>query len=480
MEWQWIVGVLLAATGSIISNLGLNLQKLQHVRAASAAKKAADSSASSAPDGAGVSSAGADARTGKGASTPQPYFRQPLWIFGLSLVILGSFGDFAALAFASQSTVAPLGSLTLVTNVLFAPLLLGEPISRWDCGGTMIIVLGCTLAIAGSPKREEQFDRVWQLQDLFLQRNFVVYAAFVTASFFGLVMFGRHSDRLRKHKRDEYPRYELLHRFVSAAAAGVIGAQSVLFGKCAAELLVIWAKGDNPFLHALTYFVIFMLFFTIFLQIRFLNKALMKFEAMVVVPIFQSFWMVVSVISGMVFFGEYKQLLNETAPLFGIGVFVTIVGLVVLSQRKNHGASFAATPIHRAEVAPINGLGSPSNSQDSSASDTQALLGPSATDDERRNSDSELNRPLLQPLAVPVVMEPVFGHLVVSPASVSRKLPARPRGEHGYHTIASMPSPSAAAVVPLAAAALESERGPGTAGGRTPMQEMNALHKRTL
>lgn len=39
------------------------------------------------------------------------YSRQPLWVLGMALVVFGSFFDFAALAFAAQSIIAPLGSV---------------------------------------------------------------------------------------------------------------------------------------------------------------------------------------------------------------------------------------------------------------------------------------------------------------------------------------------------------------------------------
>jgi hypothetical protein len=48
----------------------------------------------------------------------KPFSPLPLeqWQFGLCLVIGGSIADFVALKYADQSVVAPLGSLTMVTN----------------------------------------------------------------------------------------------------------------------------------------------------------------------------------------------------------------------------------------------------------------------------------------------------------------------------------------------------------------------------
>jgi hypothetical protein len=68
----------------------------------------------------------------RNATTARPdpeadsYVKQPLWLVGLSLVVFGSIADFTALSLGPQSLVAPLGSLTLVSNTIFAPLLLKE------------------------------------------------------------------------------------------------------------------------------------------------------------------------------------------------------------------------------------------------------------------------------------------------------------------------------------------------------------------
>lgn len=48
----------------------------------------------------------------------------------------------------AQSLVAPLGSLTLVANVLMAPWVLKETVTARDLKSTALIVLGCILAVA--------------------------------------------------------------------------------------------------------------------------------------------------------------------------------------------------------------------------------------------------------------------------------------------------------------------------------------------
>ena len=59
------------------------------------------------------------------------------------------------------------------------------------------------------------------------------------------------------------------------------------------------------FVYVETYLVLLGLFATIFLQIKWLNSGLQLFPSVVIVPTFQSFWILISVLSGMMFFGTH-------------------------------------------------------------------------------------------------------------------------------------------------------------------------------
>jgi hypothetical protein len=119
-----------AQVASVVSNLGVNTQKLSLMR---------------------------EAR--RRAAGPRAYCRQPLWLLGLGLVVLGSLGDFAALGFAAQSLVTPVGAVTMVANLLFASAWLGEELSRRDVGATGLIVVGAVGAAAFADKSEQCYRR---------------------------------------------------------------------------------------------------------------------------------------------------------------------------------------------------------------------------------------------------------------------------------------------------------------------------------
>ena len=269
------------------------------------------------------------------------YTRQLTWQCGLVLVILGSLFDFAALAFASQSLIAPLGSLTLVSNVFLAPLLLKEKLSRRDVVCTLVIVVGAALAVSCA-SHDDSTQSVSAMFSNFLRIEFIAYAAVVVLSVVALRVMTWKAAALRKrahNNREAAKRYQAgmkYHRFGYAAAAGIMGAQSVLFAKCTSTLFRTMIAGEGiMFVYPGTYGVLLGLGVTIFFQIRWLNSGLRLFPALYVVPVFQSFWILVSVVSGMIFFQEYHGVLDQPLQACGFcaGIFLTIGGVYVLSQK---------------------------------------------------------------------------------------------------------------------------------------------------
>ena len=98
-------GAGLAVAASIVSNLGVNIQKYSHLNEAA-----------------------------KPVRERQPYIRRPVWWLGFALVVFGSLGDFTAFGFASQSLVAALGGgATLVANVVTAQCLNNERLYKVHC-----------------------------------------------------------------------------------------------------------------------------------------------------------------------------------------------------------------------------------------------------------------------------------------------------------------------------------------------------------
>lgn len=73
----------------------------------------------------------------------KPDWQRPFWILGLALYIASQVvGSTLALEFMRAEYVAPLGSTSLIFNLMFAYLLVGTPITRLDVAGTVTVILG--------------------------------------------------------------------------------------------------------------------------------------------------------------------------------------------------------------------------------------------------------------------------------------------------------------------------------------------------
>ena len=145
-ELKWI-GLCIVIGSAIMSNLGVNVQKLSH-----------------------------DSEEKRPLFERRLYYTRPLWITGMALVILGSIGDFEALGFAPQALVAAVGGgCTVLANVFFAHLWLKQRLTWNDIIGTLFIIVGVVLStIANQPDAQLTLE---ELETQFFHLEFSIYFA---------------------------------------------------------------------------------------------------------------------------------------------------------------------------------------------------------------------------------------------------------------------------------------------------------------
>lgn len=309
----WYIGVALSIAASICSNMGMNVQKFSMIKEGKASRVDRE-------------------------YEERAYIFQPYWVIGLGMVIFGALGDFIALGFAAQSLTTPVGGLTMVANIMFAHMWLGEALSRMDIVATCIILCG-VVTVAISADKTEKFYTLQCLLDAYLETEFLVYAFFMGM----LLLFGYginvYLRKLRaragaRFDSKEYKKWKKIHPVCPAALSGLVGAQSVLFAKSTAELIKVSLEGDNQFLNGATYVIMLLMFVSIFSQIHWLAMALKDFDAVIVVPVFQCFFITGSIIGGGVLFKEFENLATWELALFMVGITLTQVGVFLLAQRE--------------------------------------------------------------------------------------------------------------------------------------------------
>lgn len=127
------------------------------------------------------------------------------------------------------------------------------------------------------------------------------------------------------------PERHMAHAFLYAALSGTVGAQSVLFGKTVAEFI---KNPSSAFGSYELYIVLLLMIFTLILQLRFLNLGLCYHPALLVVPIYQTFWVVVSIMGGGIYFKEFQHFDAKSGIMFGVGVMIAIGGVHFLTYYR--------------------------------------------------------------------------------------------------------------------------------------------------
>ncbi|KAJ0403945.1 hypothetical protein P43SY_009438 [Pythium insidiosum] len=125
-----------------------------------------------------------------------------------------------------------------------------------------------------------------------------------------------------------------IHPVIYPALSGIIGAQSELFAKSAIELIKTTVGGTNQFATFGTYAITLSMFTCIFLQIHWLAHGLQSFDAVFVVPVFQCFFISVSIFGGGVYFKDFSNMSSMALGMFFFGAVVTLSGVFLLSQRE--------------------------------------------------------------------------------------------------------------------------------------------------
>lgn len=320
VQGKWI-GLGIVITSAVLSNLGVNVQKLSHVR-----------------------------EEERPIFERRVYYTRPVWLVGLILIALGAIGDFEALGFAPQSLVAAVGGgFTVLANVFFAHLWLGQVLTRSDVVGTSLIIVGVVLStVANEPDQQMSLA---ELEKQFFQLGFLVYLGVMTAVLGGI--FGQIEAILRLPRAVNEHKYRLLP-FMYATASGIFGSFSVLLAKCASILLILTISGENQFVYFTTYLFMGGMMCTLVLQTDLLNRAIMAGDTLSVFPMFQCFWIGSSVVGGVVFYEKYTRFSLFDWICLPIALAFIIAGIYLLAK---HGEGLDdpedpenPTPGHRAHL----------------------------------------------------------------------------------------------------------------------------------
>eukprot|EP00662_Eupelagonemidae_sp_cell21_P009802 gene9802-23064_t len=255
-------------------------------------------------------------------------FRNWRWVLGMVCIVSGSGLDLAALPFVPLSRIAALGASTIIANVIITPMFLGEKLTRHDVIGCTVMCAGTvTACLFGAGGGGELTPGC--LLALFRERLFLGFFAAVVAASCGLfvevvaalgddappgfnvVWLHDHIDTIRWARfitRFGAPFYPIVH----ACFGGTVGSQSLMFTK---------------------------------LTLAFLDNA----------------------VQGNEVGASHRSFSGLDGGLFGLGIGVTLLGMIILAQRKHKaadapdGGSFGSDPATVLSSLPNHSFASPAS-----------------------------------------------------------------------------------------------------------------------
>ncbi len=209
---MWIIGFILALTGAIATNLGMNLQKY---------------------------------------SSQPPNRRWIFWV-GFLLILITQIFDAIALVFISQSVVGALNAFGIGTNLIWNYVYFQLKPNLTQILGLMIVIIANILIIFNSDTTHHTYN-VGDILGLIQSKSFCVYLMVIILLFVGIYYIRNHQNS-----------YVQLIRTVSIP--GLLAGQTVLFVKIITHLMSTSIEANNQFIYPFTYILIMCLVLFIWIQ----------------------------------------------------------------------------------------------------------------------------------------------------------------------------------------------------------------------
>jgi len=248
-------------------------------------------------------------------------FMQPLWLMGMAVIVVDAIGDFVFIGLAPQSLLAPLGSLSLGWNVILAPIFhREEKVTKTTVVATAVIYVGTIISILYAASSNPNYN-LQKIKELAKNPYFLNYLVFTLAVQGTLILHGKRKG------------YGMLHY---TCGAGSLGGQTIIFAKTSSELVknAILKKEYDVLRSPISCMAIIMTVVTALTQLHVLNTGLAKFEALIVVPVYQTFINAFAITGGLIFFQEYRAMSKKDGTMYSIGLMITLIGVKMLVQQR--------------------------------------------------------------------------------------------------------------------------------------------------
>jgi len=292
-EYVSVVGLLLAVLSNVIIAGALNLQKIAGLQAKEQ----------------GVE-----------------FHKSQRWWAAVVLMCVGEFGNFTAYAFAPATLVAPLGAVSVVANSIISSLLGLEAFRFQDIMGTALVVCGGCVLVLFAPAGEANFS-LQELEGYLLGGVFLVYIGLVLSVYIGL-----HLYRINTTQRSG--------PVIDLVMTAIIGSVTVLATKGFSTSLRRTIQGrENAFSSPVTYAMFIVILVTAAIQVRDINRALMRYGTSQVMPVYYVLFTLASICGSVVLYHEFAVVSGSRRLIFLAGCCITFFGVILITGNRDSESS---------------------------------------------------------------------------------------------------------------------------------------------
>jgi magnesium transporter len=311
---KWALGPIFSICGNLLINVGLNVQKRSYAK-----------------------------------ETARFLGREfNLFYVGIGVYVAGKISGFSSYIFGDQSMLASLGAVGLIANSIFAPMINSEIFTVHDFFSICFVLTGSTLILLNSGRTHRTFS-LCKLLRMYFRRGTILWFMFLLSTIGALLFvaffieansdwsFDSALTRLLKSERTHFgkngPVLRYVMVFVYVGLSATIASFTTLFAKSFGQMVELTLSGDNQFRHLSTYMFFILIFLCTCGQIYWLNRALKRYDALLVIPIFHVFWTLLSVATAGIYFQDFVLFDRMQFKGFVLGLFVIFIGSAFLGFR---------------------------------------------------------------------------------------------------------------------------------------------------
>ncbi|KAL5326605.1 hypothetical protein ACEPPN_004292 [Leptodophora sp. 'Broadleaf-Isolate-01'] len=341
-RWSSLIGIITAIIGNILISFALNIQRYAHIKLheermarKEKLKKISKSNGGYGTTGRNGHVTEVDGENGgeednllsssfNSDSTDcshedhSSYLQSPYWWGGILLMTVGEAGNFLAYGFAPASIVSPLGVVALISNCVIAPIMLKERFRYRDFWGVAVAVGGAVTVVL-SAKTEEKKLGPHEIWGAITTTAFEIYLG-VTISLIAVLIWAS-------------PKYGNKTILIDLGLVGLFGGYTALSTKGVASMLssTLWRALTTP----VTYALLAVLISTAVMQVKYVNKALQRFDSTQVIPVQFVMFTLSVIIGSAILYRDFEKATTENVSKFIGGCLLTFFGVFLITSGRS-------------------------------------------------------------------------------------------------------------------------------------------------